>query len=58
MLAMHGDWKRLKDFDLIGTLDDNDVDRIMQIVSSAQYKKIPANHVIHAFKPKEYVESY
>lgn len=57
MLVQHANWKRYKEYGLVGAMDDKDVERIMKLVPNAQYKKIPANHVIHAFKPKEYIKS-
>ncbi|GIM28367.1 hypothetical protein CPJCM30710_10330 [Clostridium polyendosporum] len=38
-------------------MDDKDAQQILELVPHAQYKKIPANHVIHAFKPKQYIEA-
>ncbi|MEG0773741.1 alpha/beta hydrolase [Clostridium sp.] len=57
MLVLHANWHRYPEFGLVGAMDDNDVKRIMELAPHTQYKKIPANHVIHAFKPKQYIEA-
>lgn len=57
MLILHANWHRYPDFGLVGAMDDEDAKRMMELVPHAQYIKIPANHVIHSFKPKEYIEA-
>jgi hypothetical protein len=42
---------------LVGAMDDQDAARIMQLVPHARYQRIPANHVIHFFKPRQYVKA-
>jgi hypothetical protein len=37
-------------------MDDRDAARIQELVPHAQYRIIPANHVIHVFEPEKYVE--
>lgn len=55
LLVLHADWHRWDRHGLVGAMDDDDAARIMSIVPRALYKKIPANHVIHMFKPKAFV---
>jgi pimeloyl-ACP methyl ester carboxylesterase len=57
MLVLHANWHRYPEYGLIGAMDDKDAERILELVPHARYKKIPANHVIHAFKPKEYINA-
>lgn len=55
MLVLHANWQRHPEYGLVGAMDDQDAKRILELVPHAQYVRIPANHVIHAFKPKEYI---
>lgn len=58
MLVLHGDWFRHPKYGLVGAMDDQDAARIQELVPQAQYKKIlGANHVIHLFKPAEFIEA-
>lgn len=57
LLVLHADWKRYPKFGLVGAMDDDDARRILELAPHAQYKKISANHVIHAFKPKQYIQA-
>jgi pimeloyl-ACP methyl ester carboxylesterase len=55
VLVLHANWKRFDNHGLVGAMDDDDAGRIMQLVPHAQYLKIAANHVIHRYKPREFV---
>jgi pimeloyl-ACP methyl ester carboxylesterase len=55
VLVLHADWHRYPDHGLVGAMDDQDAERIMELAPQTRYKKIHANHVIHAFKPKQYI---
>lgn len=57
MLIMHATWHRYPEFGLVGAMDDNDAKHIFELVPDAKYVKTPANHVIHSFKPKEYIRA-
>jgi pimeloyl-ACP methyl ester carboxylesterase len=57
LLVLHADWQRYPAYGLVGAMDDGDAQRIFDIVPYAKYKKIHANHVIHAFKPKLYTKA-
>lgn len=57
ILVLHADWHRYPEFGLVGAMDDKDAERILELAPHAQYKKIPANHVIHLFKPKQYIKA-
>lgn len=57
MLVLHANWHRYPEYGLVGAMDDQDAKRILELAPHAQYRKIPANHVIHAFKPREYIEA-
>lgn len=41
---------------LWGAFDDDDVRRAISLAPQIIYKKVAANHVVHMFKPKEYVK--
>jgi pimeloyl-ACP methyl ester carboxylesterase len=57
LLVLHATWHRYERFGLVGAMDDDDAARIKQLVPSSRYKKIPANHVIHMYKPTEFTEA-
>lgn len=57
LLVLHGDWQRYPEHGLIGAMDDRDASRIKELVPDMKYRKIHANHVIHAFKPKLYIDA-
>ncbi len=57
MLVLHGEWFRHPKYGLVGPMDDQDAARLRSLVPHAHYKKIVgANHVMHMFKPTEFVE--
>lgn len=57
LLVLHGDWFRHPKYGLVGAMDDADAARIQQLVPQAEYRKIlGANHVVHMFKPAEFVQ--
>jgi len=57
LLVLHATWHRYEKYGLVGAMDDNDAMRIKKLVPTSQYKKISANHVIHMYKSKKYVEA-
>ncbi|BBD22399.1 alpha/beta hydrolase [Streptococcus constellatus] len=57
ILCLHANWKRYEKYGLVGALDDQDVQHILELAPQTIYKKIPANHVIHAFKPRSYIQA-
>lgn len=57
LLVLHANWHRYEKYGLVGAMDDDDAAHIKQLVPSSQYKKISANHVIHMYKPNEFVEA-
>ena len=57
LLVLHANWHRYEKYGLVGAMDDDDAARIKQLVPDSQYRKIPANHVIHMYKPHEFVEA-
>lgn len=57
VLLLHANWKRLEKYGLVGAMDDNDARRVQELVTQTTYRKIAANHVIHAFKPKQYIDA-
>jgi pimeloyl-ACP methyl ester carboxylesterase len=54
VLVMHADWFRHSKYGLVGAMDDEDAKHIQALVPHAQYVQIPANHVIHRYKAKEF----
>ncbi len=57
ILILHANWHRYDEFGLVGAMDDQDAARILELAPHARYVKIPANHVIHAFKPGKYIHA-
>jgi pimeloyl-ACP methyl ester carboxylesterase len=57
MLVLHADWFRHPRHGLVGAMDDHDAARIRQLVPHVRYQRISANHVIHFFKPRQYVKA-
>ncbi|MEV0620043.1 alpha/beta hydrolase [Nonomuraea sp. NPDC050404] len=57
LLVLHADWRRLPAHGLVGAMDDEDAARIGQLVPHSEYRRISANHVIHMFKPRQYVRA-
>lgn len=55
VLVLHANWFRHPRYGLVGAMDDRDAARIQTLVPQAQYKRIPANHVIHMFAPERFV---
>jgi pimeloyl-ACP methyl ester carboxylesterase len=51
VLILHANWFRHPKYGLVGALDTDDAEHIQQIIPTAQYRSIPANHVIHRYKP-------
>ena len=56
VLVLHANWFRHPRYGLVGAMDDRDAARIQTLVPHAQYKRIPANHVIHVFEPEKFVQ--
>ena len=57
LLVLHANWHRYPNYGLVGAMDDADAARIKEIVPHSQYRKIPANHVIHMYKPKQFIQA-
>lgn len=57
VLVLHANWFRHPKYGLVGAMDDRDAARIQTLVPHAQYKRIPANHVIHMFDPEGFVQA-
>lgn len=55
LLILHADWRRLPGHGLVGAMDDDDAARIARIAPHSRYQRIRANHVIHMFKPRQFV---
>lgn len=55
VLLLHGDFKRFEKHGLVGALDDDDANRVRELAPQTRYVKIRANHVIHRYKPREFV---
>jgi pimeloyl-ACP methyl ester carboxylesterase len=56
VLVLHANWFRHPRYGLVGAMDDDDAQRIQALVPQAQYRKIPANHVIHVFEPERFIQ--
>jgi pimeloyl-ACP methyl ester carboxylesterase len=57
ILLLHADWKRLPEHGLVGALDDDDARRVQELAPQTVYERIPANHVIHRYRPREFVRA-
>lgn len=57
LLVLHANWFRHPRYGLVGAMDDQDAARIQALVPHAEFKKIPANHVIHVFEPEKFVQA-
>ncbi len=57
VLLLHADWARYEQYGLVGAMEDEDAKRVLELIPQTVYQKISANHVIHAFKPKQYIEA-
>lgn len=55
ILVMHGNWMRIEPHGLVGALDGDDVERIVELAPQTQVRRFKANHVIHRYDPKGYV---
>jgi pimeloyl-ACP methyl ester carboxylesterase len=47
LLLLHANWRRFDKYGLVGALDDDDARRVCALVPGTDYRRIPANHVIH-----------
>ena len=56
ILLIQADWKRYENYGLVGAFDDDDAQHAISLAPQIIYKKVSANHVVHAFKPKEYIK--
>lgn len=56
VLILHANWFRHPKYGLVGAMDDKDASKIQALIPHTQYKKITANHVIHVFKAKIFVQ--
>ncbi len=56
IMLIHADWKRYENFGLIGAFDEDDAKLAISLAPQIIYKKVSGNHVIHAFKPKKFIE--
>lgn len=55
-MFMHADWFRVGgDGILVGSVDDEDVERMQAILPSLRYRRIRSGHMIHFYKPDVYV---
>jgi hypothetical protein len=57
VLLLHGDWKRFERHGLVGAMDDDDAALIQQLAPQTVYERISANHVIHRYRPRRYVQA-
>lgn len=57
MLLLHARSERHPELGLIGAMDASDVEHACQLVPHMIYKKLEANHVIHVFRPKDFIKA-
>ena len=53
ILILHANWFRHPRYGLVGAMDDDNAERMQAFVPHAQYKKIPATHVIHVLNRRD-----
>lgn len=55
-MFLHADWFRVGgDGMLVGSVDDDDVSRMRELVPALRYVRMHSGHMIHFYNPKEYV---
>lgn len=42
---------------LVGAMDDDDARRILELVPQADYRRISANHVVHVYRPRQFIRA-
>jgi pimeloyl-ACP methyl ester carboxylesterase len=57
LLLLHATWHRFAEYGLVGAMDDDDARRVCALVPGTDYRRIPANHVIHRQKPATFVSA-
>jgi pimeloyl-ACP methyl ester carboxylesterase len=56
VLLIHANWFRHEKWGLVGAMDDKDAERIQKLAPQMEYVKVTANHVVHFFEAKKFVE--
>ncbi|MEU4421658.1 alpha/beta hydrolase [Actinoplanes sp. NPDC024001] len=57
LLLLHATWHRFAAHGLVGAMDDDDARRVRELAPQTVYRRIPANHVIHRYRPRQFVEA-
>lgn len=57
VLVPHADRFSHLEYRLMGAMYERDAERITELVPQAEYREIPARHVIHLFGPKQFVRT-
>lgn len=55
MLILHANWFSHPKYGLVGSMDNEDVARVLSLVPHCQYKRITSGHMIHFEQPAEYL---
>lgn len=55
ILLLHATWHRYPAHGLVGAMDDDDARRVQQLAPQTRYVRIEANHVVHRYRPEQFV---
>jgi pimeloyl-ACP methyl ester carboxylesterase len=56
LLVLQANWFRHPEFGLVGSMDDQDIERLRSLVPHARYKRITSGHMIHFEHPQQYIQ--
>lgn len=56
VLVLQANWFRHPEYGLVGSMDDEDLERLRSLVPHAQYKRITSGHMIHFENPEQYIK--
>jgi pimeloyl-ACP methyl ester carboxylesterase len=54
LLVLHANWFRHPEYGLVGSMDENDIERLRSLAPQAQYRRITSGHMIHYESPEEF----
>jgi pimeloyl-ACP methyl ester carboxylesterase len=55
ILLLHANWFENEEKGLVGSMNDEDVERAMELAPQIEYRRITSGHMIHFEQPKEYM---
>lgn len=57
ILVLHANWFRNAELGLVGSMDDNDISCLRDLVPHCQYRRITSGHMIHFEEPREFKQA-